>query len=237
MSRHKQDPNSVLQPLTNKGYQLTSLVTTWKPCYTMQAAQDTLEVGSEFFAMEFENSVGTLQEICSYRQLPFPEYELTKEEGPAHDRLFSYTCMVGQLWDIGCGRNKKMAKQRAAHNLMRRYKGQMQKTQKHKYRRLIKNKALKIGGIVGRFHILKDPLLGDDNAALMILNTEPETICFGEGRTPEDAKIRALKAAVGLTKLLSEQTSDPEISWNRPTSSTSSNTHSSLDSTSSDDSD
>jgi len=56
-----------------------------------------------------------LQELLSLRRLPPPEYKLTEESGPPHDRRFLFQVLLdGQVIGSGGGRSKKIAQQAAA---------------------------------------------------------------------------------------------------------------------------
>jgi ribonuclease-3 len=56
-----------------------------------------------------------LQELLSARGLPPPEYRLSEESGPPHDRLFRFQLLVdGNVAGEGEGRSKKIAQQAAA---------------------------------------------------------------------------------------------------------------------------
>lgn len=56
-----------------------------------------------------------LQELLSIRALPPPEYRLTDESGPPHDRQFRFQVLIeGRVAGEGQGRSKKVAQQAAA---------------------------------------------------------------------------------------------------------------------------
>jgi ribonuclease-3 len=62
-----------------------------------------------------------LQELLSARGLAAPEYLLTDEAGPPHDRRFSYQVLIeGSLAGEGQGRSKKIAQQSAASHALHR---------------------------------------------------------------------------------------------------------------------
>ena len=56
------------------------------------------------------NQVGALQEYLLYRGLAAPEYSDTATEGPAHKRVFTMSCRVGDISRDGLGNTKKDAK-------------------------------------------------------------------------------------------------------------------------------
>lgn len=63
-----------------------------------------------------------LQELLSARGLPPPEYRLSEESGPPHDRLFRFQLLVdGNVAGEGEGRSKKIAQQAAAVKALERY--------------------------------------------------------------------------------------------------------------------
>lgn len=61
-----------------------------------------------------------LQELLSARGQAPPEYRLTAESGPPHDRQFSFAVLIdGQVSGEGQGRSKKVAQQAAALHALR----------------------------------------------------------------------------------------------------------------------
>ena len=63
-----------------------------------------------------------LQELLSARGLPPPEYRLSEESGPPHDRLFRFELLVdGSVAGEGAGRSKKIAQQAAAAQALERF--------------------------------------------------------------------------------------------------------------------
>ncbi|QEM68409.1 ribonuclease III [Geobacter sp. FeAm09] len=62
-----------------------------------------------------------LQELLSARGLPPPEYRLSAESGPPHDRSFHFQLLVGgDVTGEGEGRSKKTAQQAAAAQALER---------------------------------------------------------------------------------------------------------------------
>ncbi|KFD50851.1 hypothetical protein M514_08289 [Trichuris suis] len=59
-----------------------------------------------------------LHEKCSKSKWFTPVYEDAGVEGPPHNLVFYISVQVGALKEIGCGRNKKLAKQNAARKLL-----------------------------------------------------------------------------------------------------------------------
>lgn len=61
-----------------------------------------------------------LQELLSTRGLAPPEYRLSEESGPPHDRQFSFLVLIeGRVAGEGRGRSKKIAQQAAAAQALR----------------------------------------------------------------------------------------------------------------------
>jgi len=61
------------------------------------------------------DSKSALQEYLSSHNRSAPEYRLTEESGPAHDRLFVFQLVIdGTLISCGQGKSKKIAQQAAA---------------------------------------------------------------------------------------------------------------------------
>lgn len=77
------------------------------------ASPDSREVGRD--------AKSELQELLSARNLPPPEYRLSAESGPPHDRLFHFQLLVGaDVMGEGEGRSKKTAQQAAAAQALER---------------------------------------------------------------------------------------------------------------------
>jgi len=71
------------------------------------ASPQTLTLGHD--------SKSELQELLSARGNPTPEYRLTGESGPPHERIFSFEILIGgQPFSKGDGKSKKIAQQAAA---------------------------------------------------------------------------------------------------------------------------
>lgn len=68
------------------------------------------------------NAVGQLADYCVTKQHPEPEYETVKEEGPPHAKIFVVRCAVSKIYEFGESGKKKVAKQIAATNMLRRLK-------------------------------------------------------------------------------------------------------------------
>nr|XP_022917718.1 RISC-loading complex subunit TARBP2-like [Onthophagus taurus] len=66
------------------------------------------------------NPVGVLQELCLSKGWTLPLYELEHEEGPAHERQFTISCLALSRKEYGSGKSKKLAKRMAAHKMCRR---------------------------------------------------------------------------------------------------------------------
>lgn len=58
--------------------------------------QDTLITNGEE-----SNPVGNLQEICMRKKWPPPDYNVIRESGLPHDRLFSVKISLGKYQEIG----------------------------------------------------------------------------------------------------------------------------------------
>jgi len=61
------------------------------------------------------DSKTALQEGAQSRGWPLPEYRVTGEEGPDHEKLFTVECwLCGERRGMAQGHSKKIAEQRAA---------------------------------------------------------------------------------------------------------------------------
>lgn len=61
-----------------------------------------------------ENVVGKLNDICGTNRLGLPEFNLVREEGQAHAKLFTISCQVGKMIERATHKTKKQAKHLAA---------------------------------------------------------------------------------------------------------------------------
>lgn len=68
------------------------------------------------------NPVGKLSEFCFKNQIPPPLYECQGEEGQPHQRIYQMDCVVGEVRISGSGRSKKMAKKKAAAQMLDKVK-------------------------------------------------------------------------------------------------------------------
>lgn len=78
-------------------------------------------------ALDFERDYKTrLQELVQKTVKITPTYELVKEEGPPHDRVFTACVRIGEeVWAEGNGRSKKHAEQEAARlAIVEKFKGE-----------------------------------------------------------------------------------------------------------------
>lgn len=67
-------------------------------------------------ADELKDPKSRLQERLQGQGMPLPQYEVTREEGPPHNRKFEVTCMISELeiQTSGAGSSRRMAEQQAA---------------------------------------------------------------------------------------------------------------------------
>ncbi|MGO9481191.1 MAG: ribonuclease III [Candidatus Kryptoniota bacterium] len=73
------------------------------------------QVGSELFDALDKNFKSALLEFSQARGLGSPRYNLIKEEGPDHDRVFTVEVLIGEeSCGTGTGKTKKAAEQAAA---------------------------------------------------------------------------------------------------------------------------
>lgn len=73
------------------------------------------------------NAVGQLNEICSYHKLDMPEYNLVREEGHAHAKLFTMSCCVAKMTETATHKTKKQAKQLASLKMIKKFESIDQK--------------------------------------------------------------------------------------------------------------
>jgi len=60
------------------------------------------------------NAVGQLNDICTNNKLGLPEFNLVREEGQAHAKLFTISCHVAKMVETATHKTKKQAKHLAA---------------------------------------------------------------------------------------------------------------------------
>jgi ribonuclease-3 len=70
-----------------------------------------------------------LQELAQAQGWPLPDYRVSNEEGPDHQKLFTVECWVnGELVGTGTERSKKKAEQRAASEGLERVRAALAAT-------------------------------------------------------------------------------------------------------------
>lgn len=73
----------------------------------------------------YRDGKSLLQEVAQSRGLGAPNYEVLKEEGPDHDKLFEVAVIVdGQRVGVGSGRSKQTAQQEAARQALEKFDGE-----------------------------------------------------------------------------------------------------------------
>lgn len=81
-----------------------------------------VNVNSPYAEVLKDNAVGMLSGYCDERNLKSPEYELIRDEGLPHAKLFSYKCCVSSFTTEAQARTKKQAKQLAAQEMLNKLK-------------------------------------------------------------------------------------------------------------------
>jgi len=72
--------------------------------------------------LNINDAKSELQELLSAKRLPSPQYCLSEESGPPHDRLFRFQVLVdGTVIGEGEGRSKKNAQQAAAAQALKNF--------------------------------------------------------------------------------------------------------------------
>ncbi|GAC1430402.1 MAG: ribonuclease III [Thermoanaerobaculia bacterium] len=71
----------------------------------------------------FHDYKTALQELAQGKGLPLPEYNVTEEVGPDHDKTFVVDVKVGSLVTRGEGSSKKEAQQEAARRALAEFSG------------------------------------------------------------------------------------------------------------------
>ncbi|KAE9538927.1 hypothetical protein AGLY_005509 [Aphis glycines] len=66
------------------------------------------------------NAVGQLNDICTNNRLGLPEFNLVREEGQAHAKLFTMSCQVAKMIETAIHKTKKQAKHLAAVQMVNR---------------------------------------------------------------------------------------------------------------------
>ncbi|VVC29258.1 Double-stranded RNA-binding domain [Cinara cedri] len=68
------------------------------------------------------NAVGQLNDICTNHKLGLPVFELVREEGQAHAKLFTISCQVAKMIETATHKTKKQAKHFAAVQMVNKLK-------------------------------------------------------------------------------------------------------------------
>lgn len=67
------------------------------------------------------NAVGQLNDICANNKLGLPDFQLVREEGQAHAKLFTISCRVAKMVEIATHKTKKQAKHLAAVQMVNKF--------------------------------------------------------------------------------------------------------------------
>ena len=72
------------------------------------------------------NPVGKLQEICMKKHWRPPHYDTVSEDGLPHERVFKMCCIIENMdfTEEGVGKSKRLAKRKAALNMIVRLKNE-----------------------------------------------------------------------------------------------------------------
>ncbi|XP_073980908.1 protein Loquacious-like isoform X3 [Rhodnius prolixus] len=81
-----------------------------------------ININSPYAEVVKDNAVGMLTEYCGERNLKSPVYDLIRDEGLPHAKLFSYKCSVSSITTEAQARTKKQAKQLAAQEMLNKLK-------------------------------------------------------------------------------------------------------------------
>ncbi|VVC38856.1 Double-stranded RNA-binding domain [Cinara cedri] len=88
-------------------------------------------IETEFKQIDFENPVdvcnnikvnvvGSLSNLCVINNLGKPVYEIVREEGEPHTKLYTFSCQVAQMFEIASFKTKRQAKNLAAFQMLRK---------------------------------------------------------------------------------------------------------------------
>ncbi|MFZ3045347.1 MAG: putative dsRNA-binding protein, partial [Desulfatirhabdiaceae bacterium] len=69
-------------------------------------------------ALSGQDYKSQLQELLQRAQKPTPQYQVVGETGPDHDKTFIVRITIDRLQTQGFGKNKKLAEQNAAKNVL-----------------------------------------------------------------------------------------------------------------------
>lgn len=67
------------------------------------------------------NPIGSLQELAIHHGWRLPEYTLSQEGGPAHNREYTTICRLESFMETGKGASKKQAKRNAAEKFLAKF--------------------------------------------------------------------------------------------------------------------
>lgn len=82
------------------------------------ALEEEVAVVSPYEHSLKENAVGQLQDFCTLHNTAFATYELIRDEGLAHAKIFGIRCRVSSFFTEAEARTKKQAKQQASHLML-----------------------------------------------------------------------------------------------------------------------
>ena len=111
---------SEMCPIGGKDKKKTS-----QPFPSLQKKKDAAAVKISNIAVQ-GNPVGELQELCTSKKWPMPNYEQLEEWGPGHERSFKFRVSIndgtGTIFEEGSGTPKKMVKKLVAMQMIKRLK-------------------------------------------------------------------------------------------------------------------
>ncbi|XP_014228041.1 interferon-inducible double-stranded RNA-dependent protein kinase activator A homolog isoform X2 [Trichogramma pretiosum] len=162
------------------------------------------------------NPIGSLQELCMSRHWPPPRYSMQGEEGLPHEREFTIICHILQFEQVGQGKSKKLAKRQAAHKMWLA----LQDTSSLTVAEETKDKSLN-HDVINLVQFLQEIALEQKFEVtyvdieersktgkcqcLVQLSTLPVAVCYGSGRTSNDAQAAAAQNALEYLKIMTKK--------------------------------
>ncbi|XP_034175126.2 protein Loquacious-like [Osmia lignaria lignaria] len=99
--------------------------------YLCSSVANNSNVSDSDIKEEFMNYVGLLNEHCQQNNFSDPVYENIATAGPSHIPVFTTSCTVGSVCQEGCARTKKLAKHKAAKQVLENLQSHLPPVIKH----------------------------------------------------------------------------------------------------------
>lgn len=113
-----QEKNSILADAMEALIAAVYMDSGFSCAYTMMKRLISPFLPDDQTALSGQDYKSQLQELLQRAQKPTPQYQVVGETGPDHDKTFIVRITIDRLQTQGFGKNKKLAEQNAAKNVL-----------------------------------------------------------------------------------------------------------------------